>query len=285
MKKLLIFTVALAAVGLVRAAITPIEGDKEVGVVVAPILETAGSHILSVPFEKCMGNGDGTSVMLDELVSVNNLVSKTVVENASQADQLIVLTVSGPTDDPANTPIYYYYWLKDNGDTTKTWTALKTTILDNTEKTITPTAASLTPLARGQGVWLCRPSGASGTALYLKGQVATSGTTTVKKGLNLFSIGALANIDLNSADINWGSRYAGNGFSGMDILIMVNTDGTLGTKYYYHSNIGGGKWCTHPASGPPAEATDVMIGPSVGFWYNRSSTAPGDLTFTPVVTP
>lgn len=282
MKKFLMLTATLLAVGLVRAAITPIEGDKEVGVVVAPILEAAGSHILSVPFEKCMGNGDGTSVMLDQLVSTNGLVAKTA-DHISQADQLIVLT--NRTITGVDTPVYYYYYLKNNGaENSPTWEKIKTTLLDINQVVvdIDPTEASVTPIARGQGVFLCRPSGASGTALYLKGQVATSGTTTVKKGLNLFSIGALANIDLNSADINWGSRYVGNGFSEMDILIMVNPDGTLGTKYYFH-NINGGKWCTH--SPGPVEATGVTIGPSVGFWYNRSSAASSDLTFTPVVTP
>jgi len=284
MKKFLMLTATLLAVGLVRA-ITPIEG-KEVGVVVAPILAAAGSHILSVPFEKCMGNGDGTSVMLSDLVSTNGLVAKDA-DQISQADQLIVLT--NRTINNVDTPVYYYYYLKDNGvGKSPTWEKINTTLLDTNQVVvgIYPTEASVTPIARGQGVFLCRPSGASGTSLYLKGQVAVSGTTLVKKGLNLFSLGALANIDLNSSDIIWGTRYAGNGFSEMDILIMVNTDGTLGTKYYYHSNIGGGKWCTHPLTGAPVEATGVTISPSDGFWYNRSSaTANDDLTFTPVVTP
>lgn len=278
MKKFLILAVTLAVVSVTRAAITTvISGDKDVGVVAVSAPGTAGNaiQILSVPFEKCIGNGGGNEVMLGDLVSTYSLVAKTADVDKADADQLIVLT----TVDIAGVPtrVYYYYWLKDVSGV-KTWTPINTTLINGTEQaTITPDLASAFAIARGKGFWLKRPTGASETSAYLKGQLATvDSTVTITNGLNLISLGALADTNVNSTALNWGSegRFSGNGTSGMDYLMTVKTDGSgeIDQTYFYHANEAVNKWWNQDGLYPD-------IKPGQGLWYVRRTDV--NFNFTP----
>lgn len=278
MKKFFILTAALATAGLVQA-IDPINGNNVafVEVSVPGTDATPKTQILSVPFEKCLNSG--TAVKLADLVSTFNLVDKADADKAS-ADQLVVLTTT--MINSVETPIYYYYYLKTiTGG--KEWTAIKTTLLDGTQKTeITPPAATDFDIARGKGFWLKRPASASATSLFLKGQIASSSVSvTIKSGLNLISLGSLTSISLNSSSIGWGTgsgnnvRNPGNGITGMDKLLVVKTDGSGDFDEYVFDAADGGKWLDQ--SGDPTSATVV---PGQGLWYLRRGD--DNLTFTPV---
>jgi hypothetical protein len=281
MKKFLILAVALASLSVARAAIDAIVGDKDVGVVAVSAPGVSGANaiqILSVPFEKCMGNGDGVEVMLGDLVSTYSLVAKTADGDKGLADQLIVLTTNVAVNN-GTTLLYYYYWLKDVSGV-KTWTPINTTLLNGTvQESITPDAASAFAIARGKGFWLKRPASADATSLYLKGQLAAADSTvTIKKGLNLISLGALADISLNSTSLVWGSpdaRYAGTSGYGMDYLMTVKTDGSgdIDQTFFYHANEAVNKWWNQDGQYP-----DVK--PGQGLWYVRRGNE-ADFNFTP----
>jgi len=265
MKKFLMLTVALAAAGLVRAQITPIDSTNSVGFISVPVTATGGGlDIIAVPFEGCLGSLG----MLSDLVSTNGLVCS---DTAGTADQLIVLTTN------AAGPIYYYYWAKAGTG----WETNKTTVLGGTTTNVVSPAATNFSIARGMGFWIKRvgtvPEGL--TNLYMKGQIPISSQAIELRGntnLTLISLGNLDPIALNDATINWGTRYPGNGFAEMDKLLVVTNANGAYVEYFYHTN-DGGKWYTHS---PLAQVT-VINNPGYGFWYVRRST--NNLTFTPVV--
>lgn len=276
MKKSLIITVAVLAVGMLYAAITETIVGKDAGVVQVTIPENAGStpkvQILSVPFAQYYDGG--ATIYLSDLVSTYGLEGN---DTATSADQLIVLT-TGTVNSVPNTPVYYYYWLKND----KTWGVLKTTVLSGTTvETITPPAAAELQLTRGMGIWLRRPNTASGTSLYLKGQVVTSGSSAVpiKTGLNLISLGTLATdgVVVNDSSITWTAPEGGDGISGMDKLLVVNPNGD-GTFVQYVYDKDSSKWLDKDGNQPTAK-----ILPGQGLWYVRRGDN-SSCSFTPVAT-
>lgn len=272
MKKLLTITAVMAIASLAQAAITPIDSTNNIGFI-SVVVPATNVVIISVPFEKCQTNS-GSSGMLSDLISTNGLISHG--STPSSADQLIVLTTN--TD---GTPIYFYYWLKSNVG----WSTNTTTVLGGTTTNVTSPNANAFPLSHGMGFWLKRPNNNETAGnLYMKGQIPTTNQPlNIKNGLTLIGLGGLSGKSLNDPAISWGAREPGTGFSGMDKLIVVSTNGTGSmTEYYYHTNgiYGTGKWCTHPTNAAPAITSDE-IQPGYGFWFLRRGAS--DLTFKPVV--
>lgn len=270
MKKFLILTTVLLAVGLANAAIDPIIGPSNGLVLVTiPIGNSAVTNqILSVPFEQCLGSG--APVMLSDLVSTLGLVASNA-DNKAKADQLVVLTTNS-----AGTLVYCYYYLTNN---TMTWTAINSTLIGGgtPSPSFTPPDATNFPIARGKGFWLRRPVSATGGSLYLKGQVATANSTvTIKPGLNLISLGVVAStgLSVNDSSIGWGTgtgsdkRFAGDGIATMDKLYVVS--GSDFDQYDYVAGVGWWNQDDKPGT----------ILPGQGLWYLRKDST--DLTFTPV---
>lgn len=270
MKKLLLLTAALAASGLAHAEVTPIDSTNNVGFIAVTI--ATNLTIIAVPFEKCLPGGSGTPGMLSDLVSTNGLIGTDAIGNAALADQLVVLTTN------ADGPIYYYYWLKNGTG----WSTNNTTVLGGTTTNVTSLDATNFPISRGLGFWIKRPTSVTTTTnLYLQGQIPTiSSQLTIKPGLTMISMADLSGKSLNDPAIGWGTRSPGNGFTGMDRLIVVSNDGSGAMNYYYYHEGGSfgtlGKWCTH--SPGPTEAVNI-IGSGYGFWYCTTNST----TFTPVV--
>ena len=271
MKKVLMISAALAATGLVRAAIQPIEGTNVVGfaAVTAP---GSKNTIITVPFEACMGDGAG---MLADLVATNGLTAH--ADDPALADQLVVLTsFSG------STPVYCYYYLKAGTG----WTAITTSIVvpDGTSQNLTPPAADAFAVSRGLGFWIKRVASANPT-VYVKGQVATAGQVTeISSGLNLIGYGDVQPLALNAVD--WSGAYGFGGISATTDRILVGKgDGTYTTYYYYVKKVGGSTyydqftnmWVESTSTGPALPSSSIPAGQ--GFWYHRRGT--GGFTFRP----
>jgi hypothetical protein len=262
MKKLLILTAVIAAAVAVRAEVTPIEGENGVGFIQVTIPEGASQKILSVPFEACLVGGAG---MLSDVISTNGMKA---AGNPADADQIVVLTTNGTG------PVYYYYWNK----TGTGWETNHTVQLGGGETNIVPVVAASYPVARGLGFWLKRPTDATGTTLYMKGQIPTSSVSVTVMGgtnLTLIGLGALAVTNLNDvAAANWGTRYDSGTSAGADkLLVVTNANGAYATYYYYTAQT---KWVDKLGNAPA-----VTIEPGAGFWYLRRDAT--DLTFKPVV--
>jgi|694.fasta_scaffold06665_17 hypothetical protein len=264
MKKLLILTAVIAAAVAVRAEVTPIDGENGVGFIQVTIPEGASQKILSVPFEACM-SGPGAMGVLRDLISTNGLKA---AGNPAEADQIVVLTTN------ASGPVYYYYWYK----TGTGWETNQTVKLGGGETNVIPVVASNYPVARGLGFWLKRPADATGTTLYMKGQIPTSSVPiTLDGGTNftLIGLGALTTTNLNqvSSD-NWGTRYTGGPGKMDKLLVVTNANGSY-VQYLYMSS----KWVDvdNQTDGEP----QIAIQPGEGFWYLRRGA--NDLEFKPVV--
>jgi hypothetical protein len=264
MKKLLILTAVIAAAVAVRAEVTPIDGENGVGFIQVTIPEGASQKILSVPFEACLVGGAG---MLSDVISTNGMKADS---NPADADQIVVLTTNA-----SGLAVYYYYWNK----TGTGWETNHTVRLGGGDTNVIPVVASNYPVARGLGFWLKRPAGATGTNLYIKGQIPTSSVpVTVMGGTNLtlIGLGALAVTNLNQvADATWAGRYYG-GAGNMDkLLVVTNANGSY-IQYIYLSS--SNKWIdVDQVTGEP----QVAIQPGEGFWYLRRGA--NDLEFKPVV--
>jgi len=269
MKKLLLLSVALAAAGLIRAAITPVDSTNNAGFISVSVPGNSLSNVLniiSVPFEQCLGNG--SAGMLSDLLSTNGLIAHAT--DPASSDQLVVLTTN-----TSGQAIYYYYWFKSNVG----WATNNTTILSGTVTNITSPDATNFPLARGLGFWIKRPIGAVATNVVMKGQIpSASQPLTIKSGLTLLGMGALGATNLNAASA-WGTRCAGSGLSGMDKLIVVKNDGAGAMTYYYYHATPTPGWYTHYPETPGPTLTNVTIEPGYGFWYFTTNAT----TFTPVV--
>jgi hypothetical protein len=266
MKRSLILMAAVTAAGLALAD-PPVINGNSVGLVEVTV-PTTGSKILSVPFERPLGSAAQPGV-LSELIATNGLKG---AENAADADQIVVLTQANVGGNMTN--VYYYYWYQaDVG-----WMPHQTKVLGGNVVVITPPDADAFQLARGKGFWLVRPTGASGTKLYVTGQIPSSSASVTLKGNNTFTLigfGALDNRDINDAGVNWASRYDG-GALGQDQLRLVSDAGVMSTYTYWGApdNL----WLT-----PAGTTNTVTIKPGEGFWYLRRGTS--DTTFTPVVIP
>jgi hypothetical protein len=264
MKKLLILTAVIAAAVAVRAT-TVIQGENGVGFIEVTIPEGEAQKILSVPFEACLVGGAG---MLSDVISTNGMKS---AENPADADQIVVLTTNA-----SGLAVYYYYWHK----TGTGWETNLTVRLGGGPTNVTPVVASNYPIARGLGFWLKRPSGATGTNLYMKGQIATNSVPIMLDGgtnFTLIGLGALTTTNLNQvAATNWGARYDGGGAGNMDkLLVVTNANGSY-IQYIYKAS--SNKWVdVNQGDGEP----QVAIQPGEGFWYQRRGAS--DLEFTPVV--
>jgi hypothetical protein len=268
MKKLMLFTVVLAAAGVVRADIPPIEGDNAVGFLGVPAPAGANS-LITVPFEACLGEGaNGT---LADLVAANGLTSH--ASDPALADQLVVLT------EEAGAQVYYYYWLQ----TDEGWVAVATQQLmpDGTQKTLSPPAADEFALSRGDGFWIKRVAGAT-SEVYVKGQVpSASQSTLIAAGLNLVGYGAVTGLDLNGAD--WTGAYGGTGNTATSDKIMVQNGSGGYTEYFYFTKPSDwpagydaldGKWITKSG-----QVADVTVPAGKGFWYLRRG--PESFNFQP----
>jgi hypothetical protein len=263
MKKLLILTAVIAAAVAVRAEVTPIDGENGVGFIQVTIPEGASQKILSVPFEACLVGGAG---MLSDVISTNGMKADS---NPADADQIVVLTTNA-----SGLAVYYYYWNK----TGTGWETNHTVKLGGGPTNVIPVVASNYPVARGLGFWLKRPAGATGTNLYIKGQIPTSSVpVTVMGGTNLtlIGLGAFAVTNLNDvAAANWGARYDSGTSAGADkLLVVTNANGAYATYYYWAAET---KWVDKLGIAPA-----VTIEPGAGFWYLRRGAT--DLTFKPVV--
>lgn len=265
MKKSLVILTALLVAGFVFADIDPIEGGQTAGMVEisVPGLQSGNAiQILAVPFAQCIGNAGGSSVKLADLVSTFNLVADD--SDAVAADQLIVL------GEDNGTPVYFYYWLKDDGGN-KVWTKLNTTSLSGAEQQqIVPPEASAFAIARGNAVWLKRPEGASAATVFLKGQVATSDPlVTIGVGLNLISFGGLTNCAINSVSLDWVPK---DGLKSDKLLVLKNDGSGEFDQYTYRS----GKWMVQDGTG--FAVANVEVAPGKGFWYLRRGNASTSLT-------
>jgi hypothetical protein len=262
MKKLLILTAVIAAAVAVRAEVTPIDGENGVGFIQVTIPEGASQKILSVPFEACLVGGAG---MLSDVISTNGMKADS---NPADADQIVVLTTNA-----SGLAVYYYYWNK----TGTGWETNHTVRLGGGDTNVIPVVASNYPVARGLGFWLKRPAGATGTNLYIKGQIPTSSVpVTVMGGTNLtlIGLGAFAVTNLNDvAAANWGERYTGGPGKMDKLLVVTNANGSY-VQYLYMSS----KWIdVDQGNGEP----QIAIQPGEGFWYLRRGA--NDLEFKPVV--
>jgi hypothetical protein len=267
MKKLLMLTAVIAAAVAVRAQVTPINSENGVGFVDVTVPTTAtGLKILSVPFEACLGSG--AAGVLSDLVSTNGMKS---ASTPADADQLVVLTTNA-----AGQAVYYYYWHK----TGIGWETNNTIRLGEEDPEVErPEAATNFRVARGLGFWLKRASGATGTKLYVKGQIATTSVPIMLDGgtnFTLIGLGALTPTNLNQvAADTWADRYYG-GAGNMDkLLVVTNANGSY-VQYIYLSSAG--KWVD--VDQPDGEP-QVAIQPGEGFWYLRRKAS--DLEFKPVV--
>ncbi len=266
MKKLLILTVVIAAAVAVRAT-TVIQGSNGVGFIEVTIPEGASQKILSVPFEACLG-GVG---MLSDVISTNGMMSS--ASNPADADQIVVLTTN------ASGPVYYYYWHK----TGTGWETNQTVKLGGGagSTNIFAVAASNYPVARGLGFWLKRPSSATGTTLYMKGQIPTSSVpVTVMGGTNftLIGLGALGPVDINTNAVTWTGRYDGGVWGQDQVRIVTNLVTAAAPLEEYTFWTSDNLWLT-----PAGTTNAVTINPGDGFWYLRRGGA--DATFTPVAYP
>ncbi|MBM4163574.1 MAG: hypothetical protein FJ222_03920 [Lentisphaerae bacterium] len=266
MKKLLMLTAVIATAIAVRAQVTPIDGDNDVGFISVPV-PTTGLKVLSVPFEACLGSGEAG--VLSDLVSTNGMKG---ASSPADADQLVVLTTN-----EAGQSVYYYYWHKAGYG----WETNNTIRLgEDTPEVESPEPASTFKVARGLGFWLKRASDATGTELYMQGQLATVSVPVMLDGgtnFTLIGLGALTTTNLNQVSAaNWGSRYDGGGAGNMDkLLVVTNANGSY-VQYIYRQSLG--KWIdVNQPDGEP----QVAIQPGEGFWYQRRAVA--DLEFTPVV--
>ncbi len=262
MKRILMFTAALAVAVCSRAAIQPIDGANAVGfaAITAPGI---GSTIITVPFEACLGSG--AAGMLSDLVATNGLTS---AGDPAAADQLVVLTTSGPSQ------VYYYYWYQ----TGIGWTKITTEKImpDGSLQTLTPPEANAFAIARGLGFWIKR-SAVSATPVYVKGQISSAHqTTAINPGLNLVGYASLSDFTLNDSGIDWTGAYGGTGNTKTsDKILVVNTDGTF-TEYFYFVKPDGWaagysaldhKWITSGYT-----LANVTIPAGQGFWYLRRGT-------------
>jgi hypothetical protein len=268
MKRSLILMAAVTAAGLALAD-PPVINGNSVGLVEVTV-PTTGSKILSVPFEKPLGSAEQPGV-LSELIATNGLKGDATA--AADADQIVVLTQANVGGNMTN--VYYYYWYQ----TDVGWTPHQTKVLGGpVELSITPPAANTFELARGKGFWLVRPTGASGTKLYVTGQIPETSAEVDLIGNNTFTLigfGALNDRDINDAGVTWTGRYDG-GALGQDQLRLVSNAGVMSTYTYWGApdNL----WLT-----PAGTTNTVTIKPGEGFWYLRRGTS--DTTFTPVVIP
>jgi hypothetical protein len=266
MKKLLILTAVIAAAVAVRAT-TVIQGSNGVGFIEVTIPVGPSQKILSVPFEACLVGGAG---MLSDVISTNGM--KSAASNPADADQIVVLTTNA-----VGSPAYYYYWHK----TGTGWETNHTVRLGGGETSNIPVVASNYPVARGLGFWLKRPSGATGTTLYMKGQIPTSSVpVTVIGGTNftLIGLGALGPVDINTNAVTWTGRYDG-GVWGQDQVRIVTNFATASAPleeytFWTPDNL----WLTTAGT-----TNAVTINPGDGFWYLRRGGE--DATFTPVAYP
>jgi len=263
MKRILILMAAVTAAGLALADPPVIEGNG-VGLVEVTV-PTTGSKILSVPFEKPLGD-PGQAGVLSELIATNDLKG---AATAADADQIVVLTTN-----ELGEAIYYYYWYKlDVG-----WETNKTIKLGGSSpEEIIPPPANVFALERGKGFWLVRAAGASSTKLYVTGQIPESSAAVDLRGTNftLIGFGALDNRDINDTGVTWTGRYDG-GALGQDQLRIVSDAGVMSTYTYWGAP--DYLWLT------PAGTTNlVTIKPGEGFWYLRRDASA--TTFTPVVIP
>jgi len=268
MNRILILMAVATAAGLALADSPVIEGNG-VGLVEVTV-PTTGSKILSVPFEKPLGT-PGQAGVLSELIATNDLKG---AANAADADQIVVLTQTNVSE--VLTDVYFYYWYK----TDVGWTPHQTKVLGGgVEETITPPDADEFELARGKGFWLVRASGASGTKLYVTGQIPTNSAAVNLAGNNTFTLigfGALDDRDINDPEVTWTSRYDGNAeYKGSDQLRIVSDAGVMST-YMYWADVQ--EWQNTQGVKIP-----VNIKPGEGFWYLRRGAS--DTTFTPVVIP
>ena len=268
MNRILILMAVATAAGLALADSPVIEGNG-VGLVEVTV-PTTGSKILSVPFEKPLGT-PGQAGVLSELIATNDL--KGAAANAADADQIVVLTQTNVSE--VLTDVYFYYWYQTNVG----WTPHQTKVLGgDVQATITPPDADEFALARGKGFWLVRPTGASGTKLYVTGQIPESSVAVDLIGNNTFTLigfGALDDRDINDDEVTWTGRYDG-GALGQDQLRIVSDAGVMSTYTFWGApdNL----WLT------PAGTTNlVTIKPGEGFWYLRRDASA--TTFTPVVIP
>lgn len=265
MKKLLILTAVIAAAVAVRAT-TVIQGENGVGFIEVTIPEGASQKILSVPFEACLG-GVG---MLSDVISTNGM--KSSASNPADADQIVVLTTN------ASGPVYYYYWHK----TGTGWETNHTVKLGGGPTNVIPVVASNYPVARGLGFWLKRPSGATGTTLYMKGQIPTNSAAVDLPGNNTFTLigyGALEPVDINTNAVIWTSRYDG-GVLGQDQVRIVTNVATASAPLEEYTFWGDpdNLWLTTAGT-----TNAVIINPGDGFWYLRRGA--GSATFKPVAYP
>jgi len=263
MKRILTLMAVATAAGLALADPPVIEGNG-VGLVTVTV-PTTGSKILSVPFEKPLGS-PGEAGVLSELIATNDLKGAAV---AADADQIVVLTTNAQGE-----AIYYYYWYKlgVGWETNKTIKLGDTNVVD-----IVPDPANAFALARGLGFWLVRASGATGTKLYITGQIPTNSAAVNLAGNNKFTLiglGALDDRDINDAGVTWTDRYDG-AHLGQDSLRIVSDAGVMSTYTFWGDP-------DNLSLTTAGTTNEVTIKPGEGFWYLRRG---ANTTFTPVVIP